>query len=139
MRPLLPTVFGGLLLAAVAARAQAQAPSCHGSLRPGNVAELIFGRDIGSHPGVGDAAWTRFAAREITPRFPNGFTVTDTTGQWRSRDSGKIVQEPSKHVEIVLRGNDDDQARLDAVAAAYKRQFHQQAVGIIVHSACVAF
>ena len=83
--------------------------------------------------------WPRFVARELTPRFPDGLTVTDAIGQWRDRDSGSIVREPSKHVEIVLPGNADDEARLDAVVAAYKRAFHQQSVGVIVHTACVAF
>ena len=75
----------------------------------------------------------------MTPRFPDGLTITDAVGQWRDRDNGSIVREPSKHVEIVLPGNADDEARLDAVVAAYKRAFHQQSVGVIVRSACVSF
>ena len=66
-------------------------------------------------------------------------TIIDAVGQWRDRDSGRIVREPSKHVEIVLPGNKDDNARLDAVVAAYKRAFHQHSVGVIVQSACVSF
>ena len=57
----------------------------------------------------------------------------------RSGDSGRIVPEPSKRVEIVLPGNADDDVRLDAIVQAYKRQFHQHAVGVIVRSACVSF
>jgi hypothetical protein len=49
------------------------------------------------------------------------------------------VREATKQVEIVLPGNADDQAKLDAVATAYKREFHQHSVGVIVHSACVSF
>jgi hypothetical protein len=49
------------------------------------------------------------------------------------------VHEPSKHVEIVLPGNKDDDARLDAVVDAYKRAFRQHSVGVIVRPACVAF
>ena len=33
----------------------------------------------------------------------------------------------------------DDDARLDAVVAAYKHAFHQHSVGVIVRPACVAF
>ena len=77
---------------------------------------------------------TRFVARELTPRFPDGLTIIDAIGQWRDRDNGRIVREPSKHVEIVLPGNDDDEARLDAVVAAYKHAFHQQSVGVIVRT-----
>lgn len=130
-----------ILLLAVENRAGAGTPalSCHGTQRPKEVAELMFGRDIGNRVGVSEAAWAQFTAREIIPRFPDGLTITDATGQWRDRDSGTIRREPSKLVEIVLPGNADDEARLDAVAAAYKRKFHQQAVGVLVRPACVSF
>jgi len=99
----------------------------------------MFGRDIGNRVGVSEHAFKRFVAREITPRFPDGLTVIDTTGQWRDPASGRILREPSKLVTIVLPGNDDDEARLGAVASAYKRQFRQQSVGVVVQSACVSF
>ncbi len=141
MRTTCLSVVSSILLAAAATGvgAQTAALSCHGTQQPKEIAEVIFGRDIGNHVGVSESAWVRFVAREMTPRFPDGLTITDAIGQWRDRDSGRIVREPSKHVEIVLPGNDDDEARLDAIATAYKRQFHQQSVGVIVRPACVSF
>jgi len=141
MRTACLSVFSSILLVAAATRvgAQTAALSCHGTQQPKEIAELLFGRDIGNHVGVSETAWARFVAREMTPRFPDGLTITDAIGQWRDRDSGKIVREPSKHVEIVLPGNKDDDARLDAIVTAYKRQFRQQAVGMIVRPACVSF
>jgi len=65
--------------------------------------------------------------------------VTDAIGQWRDRASGTIVHEPAKRVEIVLPGTDDDEAKLDAIANAYKHKFHQDSVGVIVRTACVSF
>ena len=127
------------LVAATAAAAQTATPSCHGAQQPKMVAELMFGRDIGDGVGVSEAEWQRFVARELVSRFPDGLTIIDAIGQWRDRDSGRIVREPSKHVEIVLPGNKDDDARLDAVVAAYKRTFHQHSVGVILRPACVAF
>lgn len=131
-----------LVLAAVlpcAAAAQTPASACHGVLKRRDVAELLFGRDIRGRLGVSEAAWRRFVAHEITPRFADGLTVTDAFGQWRDPDSGRIVREPSKRVEIVLPGKADDSARLDAVVSAYKRQFRQRSVGLIVQPACVSF
>ena len=117
----------------------AQALSCHGTQQIRQVAELLFGRDTGHKLGVSESAFTHFVAREITPRFPDGLTISDATGQWRDRDSGAITREPSKRVEIVLPGATDDEARLEAVVAAYKRRFHQQSVAVIVRPACVSF
>lgn len=119
--------------------ARSAAPLCHPPQRPREVAELMFGRDIGQHVAVSVSAWKRFLAREITPRFPDGLTVTSATGQWRDRSTGAIVNEPSLLVSIVLPGNADDQDRLDAIVAAYKRRFHQQSVGVVEQSACVSF
>lgn len=135
-------VFLGLVtvaLIAAANSAHAQTSSCPGKQQAKQVAELLFGRSIRGTADVSDAAWTRFVGREMTPRFPDGLTVTDAYGQWRDPASGRIVRERSKHVEIVLPGNADDEARLEAVAEAYKRQFRQRSVGIIVRPACVAF
>ena len=128
-----------LCTAAAGAAAQSPTPACQGTQQRHDVAELLFGRDIGDRVGVSEPAWRRFVAREITPRFPDGLTVTDALGQWRDPDSGRIVREPSKRVEIVLPGHADDAARLDAIVSAYKRQFQQRSVGLILQSACVAF
>jgi len=129
----------GFISVGANAIAQTPPPACHGAQQPKEIAELLFGRDIGNRVGVSQSDFARFVAREVTPRFPDGLTVTDAVGLWRDRDSGRIVQEPSKHVEIVLPGNDDDEARLDAIVSAYKRDFRQQSVGVIVRTACVSF
>ena len=141
MRIALLSALSVVVLAATGtgSRAQTPAPSCYGTQEPKQVAELLFGRDIGGKLGVSETAWARFVAREMTPRFPDGLTVTDAVGQWRDPAAGTIVREPSKRVEIVLPGNGDDEARLDAVVTAYKREFRQHSVGVIVRSACVSF
>jgi hypothetical protein len=127
-----------LIVFAFAEGAWAQSVECR-SGKPQQVAELMFGRKIGDRIGVTDSAWARFVDREITPRFPDGLTVIDARGQWRDRDRNRIVREPSKLVQIVLPGNEEDQQRLDEIAAAYKVRFRQQSVGIIVRPASVTF
>jgi hypothetical protein len=116
----------------------APAPSCHGTQKSRLVAELLFGRDIGHRLGVSESAFARFVAHEITPRFPDGLTISDATGQWRDGSSA-VIREPSKRVEIVLPGAADDEAKLGAIVAAYERRFHQQSVVVILRPACVSF
>jgi Protein of unknown function (DUF3574) len=123
----------------ISGSADAQSIECRGGLKPQQVAELLFGRRIGDHGIVSEGAWRRFVAREITPRFPDGLTVLEARGQWRNPASKRIIRERSNVVLIVLPGNAEDQDRLGEVAEAYKRQFHQQSVGIIVRPACVSF
>jgi hypothetical protein len=126
-------------LIAAAVAAETAALSCPGATKPHQVAELSFGRDIGHSIGVSEQAWARFVAHELSPRFPDGLTITDAVGQWRNPTSGRTVQEPTKQVEIVLAGKDDDEARLEAVVAAYKHDFSQHSVVVIVRTACVSF
>jgi Protein of unknown function (DUF3574) len=114
----------------------AQTPSdCHAPQQAKELAELLFGRGT----DASEFSWARFVARELTPRFPDGLTISDASGQWRNPANSMVVREPSKRVEIVLPGNADDQTRLDAVVTAYKRGFRQRSVVVIVHTACVSF
>jgi hypothetical protein len=130
-----------LLVLAVAAAngAGAQLVDCRGGQKPAQVAELMLGRNIGNRLGVSEGQWARFVDREIVPRFPNGLTVINVAGQWKDRASGKIVREPSKIVQIVLPGKEDDIPRLNEIAEAYKTRFKQHSVIMIVRPACVSF
>jgi hypothetical protein len=136
---LLPVLVAAVMLTGRPPRAAETAASCQGALQPKQVAELLFGRNIGGILGVSEKAWNGFVAGELTPRFPDGLTISDAIGQWRDRASGAMVREPAKRVEIVLPGNADDATRLAAAVKAYEREFRQHSVGIIVRTACVSF
>jgi hypothetical protein len=120
-------------------RVEAQPLECRGAQKPQLVAELLFGRKIGAQGYVSEGAWRRFVAREITPRFPDGLTILEGRGQWRDAGTKRIVREPSKVVLIAMPGQAEDHDRLNEIAEAYKKLFHQESVGIIVRQACVSF
>ena len=128
-----------LLLLLLAGCAGPQVLVCHGAQKSAAVADLLFGRNIGGRLGVSESAWRQFLAAEVSPRFPAGLTVVDAAGQWRDTDTNRVVREPSKVVTIVLNDRVRDEAQIDAIAEAYKRRFRQQAVGIVIRPACVAF
>jgi hypothetical protein len=113
--------------------------ACLPPSRPMMSAELLFGRDIGNRLAVSEAAFAAFVAREITPRFPDGLTVIDARGQWRDLDRGSTVREASKLVKIVFADDQTKRADLDAIAAAYKTRFKQQAVLTSLQASCVTF
>ena len=131
-------MLGVLLLAAPAMAATDSIP-CDTSLQQRQVAQLLFGRNVEDQVRVSEAEWADFVAREVSPRFPDGFTVIDATGQWRDARRGSILHEGSKLIEIALPGGDDDRAKIEAIAEAYKRRFAQQSVGLIINQACVRF
>jgi hypothetical protein len=101
--------------------------------------ELMFGRNIGGHPGVSEAAWSRFLAREVTPRFPDGLSVLDAAGQWHDKERGRVVREPSKLVIIVTADDAPARDKIAAIVTAYKQKFRQQSVGVISRPVCAAF
>lgn len=88
---------------------------------------LYFGADRPDGGVVSDAEWSRFLADEVTPRFPDGLTWFDARGQWRSNNSA-IVHEASRIIVLLHDAAPDKQKRLDAIAAAYKKQFAQESV-----------
>jgi len=129
----------GLWLAAAPASAAIESIPCDASLQARQVAHLLFGRNVEDRVRVSEADWSDFVAREISPRFPDGFTIVDATGQWRDARRGSIVHESSKLIEIVLPGGSDDRIKIEAIAESYKRRFEQQSVGLIIGPACVRF
>jgi hypothetical protein len=111
--------------------------TCTGGMSPKPVAELVFGRNIGPSLGVSEAAWRDFVDAEVTPRFPDGFTMLEARGQWH--DGAAIVREPSKVLVIALSDEARERAELAALAEAYKARFRQQSVLTMVRPACVSF
>jgi Protein of unknown function (DUF3574) len=126
-----------LLALAHVSGANAQTLDCRGGQRPTEVAQLLFGRNIGDRFGVSESAWSRFVDGEIVPRFPDGMTVFDATGRYRL--GNRVARERSKIVEIALPGTPEDMARLNEIVEAYKTRFKQKLVGLIVRPACVSF
>jgi Protein of unknown function (DUF3574) len=115
------------------------AAACNAPQRPMQQIELMFGRNVAGHVRVGKVAWSRFLAREITPRFPDGLTVLDAAGQWRDPGGGGERRELSRMVIIVTADNAAARDQIATIVAAYKQQFRQRSVGVISHAVCAAF
>jgi hypothetical protein len=94
-------------------------------------AQLYFGV-------TGAAGFAEFLDREVTPRFPAGLTVLDAAGRWRD-PAGRLTHESSKLVLIVTEPGAATLARLQAIRDAYKAQFQQQSVGLVLESVCADF
>jgi len=100
-------------------------------------AEIVFGRVSPGAPGVSETQFARFLRQEVDPRFPDGLTVVDAQGRW-TPPAGSAIRDPSKVVTIVLRGGPDERAKLEAVRAAYRRRFHQDAVLMLADTGCIS-
>jgi hypothetical protein len=136
----LPVACALTALAALApASAHAQAPAqCQAPARSMQAIELMFGRSVDGKLVVGEREWVRFLAREITPRFPDGLSVVDAAGQYKTAD-GAIAHEPSKIVIIIAPEGAETQDRIAVIEAAYKKQFRQQKVVVVTRAVCASF
>ena len=85
-----------------------------------------------------EEAWRAFLAEEITPRFPQGLTVLDASGQWRN-PSGTIVRERTKLAVILAEPGESGMRLTDEIAQAYKSVFGQESVLRVVGPACASF
>ena len=89
---------------------------------------LFFGAGLPDGGTVTPEDWARFVDTVIAARFPDGFTLVDGEGAWRSGTTGDTIREPS-HVLVLVHPNSREvDARLDAIIAAYKAQFRQESV-----------
>jgi uncharacterized lipoprotein len=94
-------------------------------------------------PGGGtripDADWQGFLAEIVTPRFPDGFTVIDSSGQWRNPQTGIVTRQRSEVLDVVAPDTPETLAKLDQIADAWKARTHHLSVGLVLAPVCAAF
>ncbi len=115
------------------------AADCPADMQVRTAIELYFGRNIGEVLGVSDEAWSKFLDEEITPRFPDGLTVTTIDGQWQDKGSGRIVREPGKLLSLIVEPSAVATAKVGELIALYKARHKQQSVLMTQREICALF
>ena len=101
--------------------------------------QLFFGMSKPRGGAVSTAQWNDFVKREVTPRFPEGFSVIDGAGFWLDGQTKRTISEKSK---VIARMHPDDAASDQAITAivdGYKTQFEQEAVLRVDRPVCAKF
>jgi hypothetical protein len=107
--------------------------------------ELYFGVGVISEQGVeADAAanekrWREFLDREVTPRFPDGLSVFDVYGQWRTQGQNRIERLHSKVIMLLHADAPKQRADLEAIRAAWKKETGDLSVLRVTQPADVSF
>jgi uncharacterized protein DUF3574 len=99
---------------------------CGGSSAPQIRTTLYFGlaRPKGA---VSELEWQIFLRDEVTKRFPEGLTVWEAEGQWRT-PGGSIDHERSKVMLVVHPDTTQARQAVQEVIASYRRVFEQESV-----------
>lgn len=125
----------------------AAAPTLHGdAAHPAHTTgwvdtRLYFGLGPADVPGrgVSEAAWRDFLDKQVTPRFPAGFSVIDVYGQWQSKGSKRIERIRTKLLLIDYPATPENLARVEAIRAAWKQLTGDQSVLRVTQPADVSF
>lgn len=129
-----------VVLALLSAAPDAFAQTCPlAGGKPMLVVQLFFGQSIAGQRNIAPRAWQAFLKEDLTPRFPDGFTVFDGYGQWRDPATAHIGRERSKIVEIATPDTPAIRAKIEDIAARYRARFHQQSVGVVTMPGCARF
>ena len=112
--------------------------SCAPGTMPMTKYELFLGQNIGTMGRVSEEDWRRFLAEEVTPRYPDGFTVLDAAGQWRD-PMGNIITEESRNLVVIARDASAELPKITAIRDTYKTRFNQDAVLFTQSQICAGF
>ena len=129
-------VAGGHLQPQAGAQGLTVVMECGAASAPQVRTTLYFGlaRPNGS---VSELEWQVFLRDEVTKRFPDGLTVWEAEGQWRT-PAGSIDHEQSKVLLLVHPETPAARQSILAVIEAYRKTFEQQSVLWESARVCVA-
>jgi hypothetical protein len=101
--------------------------------------QLFFGLSKPKGGTVSGRDWEAFVAREVSPRFSEGFSVIDGAGFWRDGASQKTISEKSKVVVRLHPASAEADQAIGAIVDAYKVTFEQEAVLRVDRPVCAKF
>lgn len=128
------TIALSLLLCACAAL---QEPDCSGGSQYAIQDSLYFGT-VKPDGIVTPEEWARFLETTVTPRFPQGLTISEASGQWRKAD-GLVVRELAHVLKLVHSDDRLSEKLIAEIISLYKAQFQQESVLRVKIDACVSF
>ncbi len=100
--------------------------------------ELFFGLRKANGAEINNSEFQRFLDREVTPRFPDGFTVISGQGQFKDA-RGAIRQERSKLLILLYPSAATSNQQIEQIRKAYITAFQQQSVLRADNLSCAAF
>jgi hypothetical protein len=98
---------------------------------------LYFGTALPEGSAVSDEDWSNFIDAFVTPRFGQGLSFWQASGQWKSED-GPIVIESSYVLNLVHQESEITEAAVNEIMSAYKSEFSQEAVLRVRENSCVS-
>ena len=122
---------------ALATAGEPEAAACPAPLERWTEISLFLGRNIAGIGEVTEYQFRDFLREVVTPRFPDGLTVLDATGQFR--DGARIIRERTKLLILLVPDAAEVRSKVEAVVRRYKARFRQQSVLRTESALCLSF
>lgn len=100
--------------------------------------ELVFGMSRSSGAAITEAEFQEFIDARVTARFPDGLTVMNGNGQFKTAN-GTIIQEKAKLLVLLYPFSAKSSRLVEEIRADYKGQFQQESVLRIDMEMCASF
>lgn len=88
--------------------------------------ELYFGLSQRGGQVISEADFSRFVAEQVTPRFPDGFTILQAEGRYLQ--DGVTISEPSRVIILFHPSSREVDQKIDALAREFARRYGQDSV-----------
>jgi hypothetical protein len=102
------------------------------------IADTMYFGSVQPNGVVSEEDWQGFVAKEITPRFPQGLTSWQASGQWLSA-AGVLQRERSFVLHIVHPDSAKDEQAVQEIMRAYRKTFQQESVLRVRNTVWVSF
>lgn len=89
--------------------------------------ELYFGLSKPGGETISESEWQQFVNDVITPRFREGLTVLNGSGQFLN-SSGILIRENSKIVILIYESSLEKERSINEIIETYKQTFQQESV-----------
>ena len=100
---------------------------------------LISDQNDQANAAANEKRWREFLDREVTPRFPDGLSVYDIYGQWRTEGQNRIERLYSKEIMLLHPDTPQHRADIEAIRAAWKKETGDLSVLRVTQPADVSF
>ena len=136
-RKLAGGIIAGTALLAAWALPAAAAAACRAGQEAWFEIALYLGRNIGGGGEVSERQFRRFLAEIVTPRFPDGLSVIDVAGQFRS--GNQLIREQTKLLIILVPDAAAVAGKVNSIVDRYKTRFSQESVLHTETEVCLSF
>lgn len=100
--------------------------------------ELLFGLSKADGSSVTEAEFQTFINQEVTPRFPDGLTLMNATGQFKT-SKNVIIKEKTKLLLLLHQSDRKNHAEIEQIRKSYVQRFQQESVLRTDEQSCASF